>query len=49
MEPLSPCFGDDIKFNTGISDLDTDYMMQWNIESCLENGNIILVVLLFLE
>ncbi|XP_060849323.1 cyclic AMP-dependent transcription factor ATF-6 alpha isoform X2 [Rhopalosiphum padi] len=38
MEPLSPCFGDDIKFNTGISDLDTDYMMQWNIESCLENG-----------
>lgn len=38
IEPLSPCFGDDIKFNTGLSDLDTDYMMQWNIESCLENG-----------
>ncbi|XP_025190465.1 cyclic AMP-dependent transcription factor ATF-6 alpha isoform X2 [Melanaphis sacchari] len=38
MEPLSPYFGDDIKFNTGVSDLDSDYMMQWNIESCLGNG-----------
>ncbi|XP_022169788.1 cyclic AMP-dependent transcription factor ATF-6 alpha isoform X1 [Myzus persicae] len=37
MEPLSPYFGDDIKFNTGVSDLDTDHMMQWNIESCFGN------------
>ncbi|XP_015368422.1 PREDICTED: cyclic AMP-dependent transcription factor ATF-6 alpha-like [Diuraphis noxia] len=38
MEPLSPYFGDDIKFNTEASDLDTDHMMQWNIESCFGNG-----------
>jgi len=41
MEPLSPYFGDDMKFNTEVSDLDTDHMMQWNIESCFGNGNIV--------
>jgi len=46
MEPFSPYFGDDIKFNTGVSDLDTDHMMQWNIESCFENGNIVSNILL---
>ncbi|KAL5233383.1 hypothetical protein ACI65C_000793 [Semiaphis heraclei] len=37
MEPLSPYFGNDMKFNTEVSDLDTDHMMQWNIESCFGN------------
>lgn len=46
IEPLSPSLGEDIKFNSDVSDLDHDFMMQWNIESCFENGNIGLGVLL---
>lgn len=49
MEPFSPYFGDDIKFNIGVSDLDTDHMMQWNIESCFENGNIVSNIILSVE
>lgn len=37
MEPLS--FGDDIKLNSEVNDMDSDFMMQWNLESCFGNGN----------
>lgn len=47
MEPLSSLLSDEIKFNSEISDLDSDFTMQWDIESCFETGNIILGILLF--
>lgn len=42
---MSPSIGDDIKFHSEVSDLDSDFMMQWNIESCFGTGNIILSIL----
>lgn len=45
MEPFSPYFEDDLKFNSGVNDLNSDLTMQWNIESCFENGNIVLIIL----
>lgn len=38
IEPLSPSLEEDIKFNSEVNDLDHDFMMQWNIESCFGNG-----------
>lgn len=42
MEPFSPSYEikEDVQFNSDVSDLDSDFMMQWNIESCFGNGNI---------
>lgn len=41
MESFSPSYEiKEVQFNSDFSDLDNDYMMQWNIESCFGNGNI---------
>lgn len=39
MEPFCSHFEEDIQFNSEAIDLNNDYNMQWNIESCFENGN----------
>lgn len=45
MEPLSPSFGDEMMhFNSALNDMDSDFMKQWNIESCFGNGNIVIQV-----
>ncbi|XP_025409673.1 cyclic AMP-dependent transcription factor ATF-6 alpha isoform X2 [Sipha flava] len=38
VEPFSQYYGDDLKFNSEINDLNNDLTMQWNIESCFGNG-----------
>lgn len=39
VESMSSVFGDDVKFNSEVNDLDSDLMMQWNLESCFGNGS----------
>lgn len=43
MTPYCSHFEEDIQFNTEVTDLNNDYKMQWNIESCFGNGNFFLV------